>query len=163
MKKFKSFIETFKKKYIAVYFDKESTQKLRDYAINNGFDLSQGYDGSIVDINNFDFHATIFFTTSEHITPTGEYNIKPFDISISGFEFLGPNNDIPVLKVSVNDELLALRSKFELSGFKDAWPDYKPHISLSYVRDKDIKPKSLPDFKIRVNKLVVQDQKEKAA
>ncbi len=38
----------------------------------------------------------------------------------------------------------------EKKGFEDQWPEYKPHISLSYAKDSlpDIKKVKLPEFEI---------------
>ena len=42
---------------------------------------------------------------------------------------------------------------------QDAWPDYKPHISLSYSRENlpDIEHIPLPDFPLVFDKIKIAD------
>lgn len=159
MKPFKAFLKTLNKKYVCLQFDSESNKKLKEYAEANGYDLSVKFNGDKQDPSDFDFHVTIFFTTSEHDTATGEYQIKPFDVSFTGFDLFGENKDVAVLKVKVGKELSAIRNRFEMMGYKDSWGEYKPHVTLSYDKSEKNADIKLPDFTVKAVKIIIENQK----
>ena len=133
---FSVFSENVKKKFVGLYFTEESTDALRNWALMAGFDLTTKFNGSKQSVLEFDFHTTIFFTNNYVDIANGEYKIEPFTLSLSHFELLGHERNIPVLKInSDNWTLQSLRQGFEEMGFRDEWPEYKPHISLSYNWD----------------------------
>jgi 2'-5' RNA ligase len=159
MKTLKEF--TAKRKYVAVQYDKESQEKLRDWATKNGFDLSVKYNGEAQDPKEFDFHTTIFYSINEVNLRNKEQKLKPTEVFITGIKFLGENKDIPVLGVDVSGGIKYLRQHFEDLGLKDQWPSYQPHISLSYAKEaKDITNIKLPDFRPKYDKLVIEDIEE---
>lgn len=162
VKSFKQYVK--KKKFVGLKFTPESQQAMMDWAVAQGFDLKSKFDGEQQAVEDFDFHTTIFFTTSEHTTKTGTFEIPQFQLKLKSFELLGEAKNIPVIKVDTdNPDLMAIRNRFEKIGYKDAWPDYKPHISLSYKWDgtPDIKELDLPKFPIIVARLLISDQKDK--
>lgn len=158
MKTFKMFIEkkTLSRKYIAVVYDDKTHSKMRDWCIENGFDLTKKYDGSNRPAEAFEFHTTVFYAKNEINL---ENTVIPLvgEVSPVKFELLGENNDIPVLIVK-SDDLNAIRDEYGNLGIEDEWPDYKPHISLSYDRKKyDISKLKLPNFKMRYSELKIED------
>jgi len=156
MKTLKEFMS--KRKYVAVMYDDESQEKLREWAEENGFDLSVNYDGSEQEPEDFDFHTTIFFTTNEVNLQNKEVNETPTEVIISGIKFLGENEDIPVLSLSLSGGLKDIREHFERLGLEDQWPSYQPHISLSYAKNKmDTSKIKLPEFRPKFNKIVIRD------
>lgn len=147
-----------KRKYVAVQYDKESQDKLRDWATKNGFDLSVKYNGDKQDPKEFDFHTTIFYSTNEVNLKNKEQKVKPTEVTITGIKFLGEDKNIPVLSVAVSDGIKDLRQQFDDLGLEDQWPSYQPHISLSYAKTQiDTSKMKLPDFKPKYDKLTIED------
>lgn len=158
MLSFKKFVDNTSKKYVGLYFSKESNKLLLEYAQSNDFDLTKSYDGDDIKPEEFDFHTTIYFTSNKVFSENGVYKIKPIELQFDKFELLGKNKNIPVLRVKLSEELLDLRNTFTDLGFKDEWPSYKPHVSLSYNYNEKIKIKELPKFKIVANTIKIENQ-----
>ena len=74
---------------------------------------------------------------------------------------LGVNNDIPVLKIE-SPMVLRIRKHYaETYGMQDAWPEYKPHVSLSYSKNlPDMDKVKLPTFELTFNQIKVDDGAE---
>lgn len=163
MMKFTSYItESMKKKYVAVQYDEDTQIMLRNWCRKNGFSLTTKFDGTEQKEEDFDFHTTIFFTTSEHDLKNGLSDVDVSGkIKAVGFDLLGEDHDIPVLKVE-GEGLRALRKRYEDMGMKDAWPDWKPHISLSYDRQNvpDVRRIKPPTFPISFDKIKIDDATE---
>ena len=158
MKTFKEYMmEQATTKYVAVQYDEATQRKLRDWAKKNGFDLTAKYDGSPQKEEDFDFHTTIFFTTSVHdlenrmitLAPGGE--AKVVDITMLG-------DRIPVLKVE-SPMIARLRKHYEeVHGMKDQYPEYIAHVSLSYSKKlPDMSNIKLPDFPLTFNQVKIDD------
>ena len=161
MLSFSNFLDNFNKKFVGLFFTEESEEALRDWALRAGFDLTAKFDGSPQKYSDFDFHTTIFFTSSEHDTKNGMFEIQPFELKLDHFELLGVDKNIPVIKINTdNTPLMKLRQRFEDMGYKDPWPVYKPHISLSYnyTGIPDISILKLPDIKVVANRIRITDQ-----
>jgi hypothetical protein len=145
-------------KYVAVIYDADSQKKLRQWAIDAGFDLSVDYDGSQQDVKKFEFHTTIFFTTNQMKLPNRRIKMPKTSVTITGLKMLGSNKDVPVLKVSADGGIMKLRKKYEEMGMEDKWPSYVPHISVSYAKSNiDIRKIKIPDFKPTYNEIVIKD------
>ena len=156
MKTLKEFMA--KRKYVAVKYDEESQKKLRDWATKNGFDLSVKYNGDEQDPADFDFHTTIFYSTNEVNLRNQVIPKKPTEVTITGIKFLGVDNDVPVLTVSVSGGIKELRQYYEDLGLEDQWPSYQPHISLSYAKKQtDVSDMKLPDFKPKYDRVEIKD------
>lgn len=159
MKTLKEFMS--KRKYVSVQYDKESQDKLRDWATKNGFNLAVNYDGSEQDPKSFDFHTTVFYSTNESNIRNKTIKLPSTEVTIKGIKFLGENEDIPVLAIQVTDGIKELREHFEKLGLEDKWPSYQPHISLSYAKEqRDVNNIKLPDFKPKYDTLIIEDIKE---
>jgi hypothetical protein len=146
-------------KYVAVQYDAATQRKLRAWAKENGFDLTKKYDGSDQSEEDFDFHTTIFFTTSKHDIPNHKKVIAPAGTAkVVDIIMLGANNDIPVLKIE-SSMVTRLRNHYaDTYDMKDAWPEYKPHVSISYSKDlPDMKKVKLPTFELTFNEIKVDD------
>lgn len=152
MKSFSDFLaEQKESKYVAVVYDDASQKRLRDWAMESGFNLGVDFNQEKQDPKDFDFHTTVFYTTSTHDTPNQTFNAAIDDVEFIGFELLGPDKSIPVMLIQ-SPSISKLRAKFEAMGFEDRWDSFKPHISLSYDRGADysfIKDLELPEFQIR--------------
>lgn len=161
MIRFKDFMEQApSKKYVSVEYDAATQRKLREWAKENGFDLSVGYSGSKQKESDFDFHTTIFYTTTAHDIPNHE-KILPSkgSANVVGFEMFGENKNIPVLIIS-SSVINGLRKHYEETyKMQDQWPTFKPHVSVSYATDAlpDVESIKLPDFELTFNKVKVED------
>lgn len=153
---------TYCKKYVALNFTDTTSRMLRMWCIANGFDLTVKFNGDTIDPNQFDFHTTIFFSDTVHTTKPGTMTIKPFEVKVKGFDMLGVEKNVPVMLVDLDNtpELRTYRDFFERQGYKDSWPEYKPHISLSYAKDRtSLEGVELPMFQIIANTIQIEDQK----
>lgn len=146
-----------REKYIAVEYDAATQQNLRAWAQNQGFKLDVDFNGDPQSPLDFDFHTTIFFSNSKHILTNGTWHTKPSLSTATGFDLLGPDRDIPVLRVE-GQQLSWLRNHYEKKyGMTDEWGDYKAHISLSYHRNPEYKAPELPTFPLLFDRLVIKD------
>lgn len=147
------------KKYIAIYYTSSTQERLQSWSERNGFDLSVKFDGSKQDPSNFHFHTTIFYSQNEvDLQNKVIYNEKENLVIPTGFDLLGPNNDIVVLKLAYVGELKRLREYYEKLGLKDEWDSYKPHISVSYDRKpRNLNDLELPLFPLAFDRLVIED------
>lgn len=152
------------RKYIAIIYDPETQQNMRNWCNNNGFDLSVGYGGIPQDPEKFEFHTTVFYASNEidNFMEDPKYNLIERQEAIPMmFMMLGENQDVPVLKLEREGALAMLRKKYEDMGMLDKWDDYTPHISLSYAKSpRDLSELHLPDFKLCFNKVIVEDIQE---
>lgn len=159
MKTFKEY--TSARKYVAVQYDAETQKKLREWAKENGFDLTVKYDGEKQDEKKFDFHTTVFYSTNTSNIRNQTLKVKPTEVTIKGIKFLGENEDIPVLSIKLEEGIKDMRNYFERIGLEDKWPSYEPHISISYAKQKiDVSKINLPDFKPKYDMLIIEDIKE---
>lgn len=158
---FKDYVKTFKKKYVALHFTKDSEENLRSFAQDNGFDITQKFSGEKITPGKFKFHTTVFYTTSVHDTQNGKYDLPGIKLALFNFKLLGPNQNIPVLLVNPKP-LLDIRKKFEEMGYEDEWPAYQPHVTLSYNYDgtPDLKTLRIPDFAVETSHIIIEDQND---
>jgi hypothetical protein len=161
MLKFSSYLmeQTAKQKYIAVQYDSTTQRKLRDWAKENGFDLTVKYDGGSQSEEDFDFHTTIFYTETKHLMNNDSIPLVPSgDAKVVDIMMLGEYNDIPVLKIE-SSAIQSIRKHFEDEfEMKDKWDEYKPHVSLSYSKKlpdmSNVKP---PTFPLKFNRIEIND------
>jgi hypothetical protein len=128
------------RKYLEVQYDAITQGYLREFCLDNGFDLSIKFDGTRQDPEKFDFHSTVWFTETEHQLANGTFAC---DISATpvGFALFGEEENVLVMKID-SDDLVQLRNEYgEQYGMQDTWPDYQPHITVCYNWSGD-----LPDF-----------------
>lgn len=158
---FKQYLSNFNKKYVCVEFTTDTNNRLRNYCLKNGFDLSVNYEGDKQDPKDYKFHTTIFFTTTKHDDKDEVIKLNKFELIPTRLDLLGPDKDVPVLKLNMNDELNNLREIFIKKGYRDSWDNYIPHISLSYNRQQyNLSNIELPTFPIVVNELKISSPKE---
>lgn len=155
---FKSFLQDYGKKYIALQVSAGSSAKLTAWAKRLGFDLSIGFNEQ--PITKFNFHTTVFFSDNETYLRNGLFPIQAIELVPTGWKILGENT--PVLLLQKTDQLTNLRRIYENMGLYDKWPEWIPHISVSY--NWNGKPATtklgLPDFKITADSIKVENQKE---
>lgn len=149
------------KKYVAIIYDDATQDNLRKWATENGFDLGYGYSGEPKDPDDFEFHTTVFYTSNDvqHREQEPGYNlIETHDVTPIGFDLLGVEKDIPVMKIEPTGALGMLRKKYEDLGYEDQWETYIPHVSLSYARKPvDMSQLKLPSFPLTFKYVKVED------
>lgn len=156
---FKEFLEEHSKKYVCLHFDEKTNASLCEYTKKYGFDTGINYKGEKQSPESFDFHITVYHTTNRLKSPNIKESITPFNVTPNKMELLGKDRNIPVVKLEVSGELKAVRDWFTSLGFKDEWPSWKPHISLSYDKKQyDLSKIKLPDFPLTVVELTVENQ-----
>lgn len=128
------------KKYICANYDPVTQGYLRKFCEQQGFDLSYKWDGSRQDPEDFDFHTTIWFTTTEHRIKNDTYKCN-FEVRPVNFELFGENENILVMEVQ-GDGLQEIRDSYGRAyDMQDMYPTYRPHITVCYNWTD-----GLPDF-----------------
>jgi hypothetical protein len=155
-------LKTPNKKYIEVLYSPVTQGYLQEYCLDQGFDISQSFSGNPIAQDEFDFHTTVWYTTNEVVINNKTYNINIDDVKPLGFELFGDNRDILVLEID-SEQIRSIRSQLGTEySLQDQWPDYRPHITLSYkyVHD-DIPQIDLPDGEQLVGtELKIKDQRK---
>lgn len=148
------------RKYVAIVYDEESQRKLRKWCQENGFDLTKTYGGEDQSPEDFEFHTTVFYSINESPMKNEVIPLTHGEAFPVKFKLLGDEKDIPVLVIS-SPGIKDIREEFVRRGLMDKWPDYIPHISLSYVRkDYDLRGIKLPDFRMNFGHLKIEDINE---
>lgn len=150
------FVES--RKYIEIEYSPVTQGYLRQYCLDNGFDITYKHSGRRCEPEDFTFHSTIWFTTNTATIPNGERPVEIDDIMPMGFALFGEEENILVLEIQ-SERLQSLRDMFgENYDLEDEWPDYRPHISLSYRYQGELPDVALPDGnQIVADKLRVKD------
>lgn len=115
----------YKKKplFVGRKVEKESAVKLRKFAHELGLTSALPVE---------DMHMTVVFSKTEVNWHDLEADNKKIIVTLSHLEMLGQNKD--VLALNIKDyPYLNRRNKYYLdNGATSDWPDYKPHITLSW-------------------------------
>lgn len=150
-----------RKKYVAVLFNNETSMRLTRWAKKQGFDLSISYSGDAS--NDWEWHITLIYSTTEHLLPVLGVRPLPLELKVkpTDFDLFGEDKDIPVLQLE-QEPLNRFRKIYQdVYDMEDAWPEWKPHISLSYLRKKwDLSHTELPDFPLIVDRIKVENVNE---
>lgn len=148
------------KKYIELVYDDETQLRLLAYCKAHGFDLTKSFSGEEIAEEEFDFHSTIWYTTTEHDLENGTKRIEPFEVYPVGFELFGENQNVLVMTVE-SEVLTTIRRRYGLLyQMRDMWPSYRPHISFDYNYSGNVKNMMLPDFPIVANIINIKSQKQ---
>jgi hypothetical protein len=152
------------KKYVAVHYDAPTCEKLRTWAETDGLNLRTRYDGMAQDPADFAFHTTIFCTTTEHRLPNEELAITG-SARVVGLRLLGTGKNIPALELESRALKLLRRHFARTHGMKDAWPEYCPHVTVSYAKESvaDVSKVPLPDFELVIARLSITDAQDTTA
>lgn len=143
--------------------DWETQDKLREWAKGEGFDLGWSYSGWPQHSGEFDFHITIVYSENAVRIEDGVRWIDPITVAPTGYEVLGEST--PAIVIEPNERLSAIRDFFVSTfGVKPTYPDFKPHISLSYkwTGEPDVvqTAPALPDFPLVFDLLMVAQIKD---
>lgn len=145
------------KKYIEVQYDPVTQGYLREYCEENGFDLSTKFNGTKQDPEDFDFHSTVWFTTTEHRLQNQSLGCD-VSATATGFALFGEKENILVLEISSND-LTDIRNQYGTEyEMEDEWPEYRPHITLCYDWDGSLPDVPLPEEQLVAKTLNIKKQ-----
>lgn len=109
----------------------DTQEKLREWAKAEGFDLGWSFSGWPQSSYDFDFHVTLVASENEVRIEDGVRWVDPVTVEPKGYAVLGETTPALVLKPS--DTLTKMREFFIAAfGVTPTYPDFKPHISLSY-------------------------------
>jgi hypothetical protein len=133
------------KKYIEVQYSDVTQGYLREYCLDNEFDLSTRFNGDDQPVQAFDFHTTVWYTSNSVVMPNYSQDIDINDIEPKGFALFGPDENILVLEID-SEQIRSIRDKLgDEYGLEDEWPDYRAHITLSYSFSGELPTVDLPD------------------
>ena len=151
------------RKYARAVYDAQTQHELMVWCTMNGFDLGMNYEGNPIDPHEFVFHTTIIYSTNEVAFPDVKIKVRDGDVTPLGFDMLGIEKNVPVLKVK-SDLLTSYNKRFkENYGMEEYWPEFKPHVSLSYNKGRhvDVSKLALPKFKLNIDYIMVTAQNAK--
>ena len=137
----------------------DTNNGLRSWAERQGFDLGSDFDGNPRPVDKFDFHITLVASANAVFVPETQHMIEPVEASAVGFDVLGKDREVPVLKLEPSAALVAMREFFiETYGIEPTFADYKPHVSLSYAWDGEpaLEDLELPDVPLVFDQLRVK-------
>jgi len=158
MKTFKEYAITkdLTRKNVCVVYDQTTQTNLRAWCEKNNFDLTVKYKGEKQKAEDFEFHTTLIYSENKLNLENVREEISGSSTCV-GIDLLGENKDIPVIKIK-SSSLLILRAKYEKIGLKDKWPEYLPHISISYDKKQyDLSKIVLPSFDLTYDVLKIED------
>jgi hypothetical protein len=140
-----SMLMSAERKYLELEYSERSSLRLREFCQLNGFDLSVRWDGSLQDPAEFDFHTTVWYTSSEHELVNRSLPCS-IQVKPKNFALFGDENNVLVMEID-SPELIRLRERIgDQFDMVDSSPDYRPHITVCYSWDKDLPDSGLLDF-----------------
>lgn len=147
------------RKVVVLLADAPTQAALHAWATAQGFDLGASFGGERRDPAQFEFHLTLFATVGGCDLAELSTAIDPVRVEILGFALLGADADTPVLKVASDGELTLLREAWlQQAGAEPTYPDFRPHVSLSYAWDGEpvMSELEMPDFTLWFDRLEVR-------
>jgi hypothetical protein len=154
------------KKYTCVVYDKKTQELLKNWCIENGFDISVNWKGEPKE--NFEFHTSIIYSKNEVELEDSRFDFSDWHpkhrtVTPIGFKYLTNTitgkDEIPVMLIK--SEAIDSFYLYEtgVTGLIHSYDKLIPHITLSYVY-KDIKDLKLPDFDIVFDNYVIESLKD---
>lgn len=129
------YYEKYKTHFVCLNPTSRTQRRLRQYCLDNKIDISNNHKGQPIDPMKYHFHITIAYSQSPiktNIENNGQYKIEPVIVEFDGFEYLGENEDIPVMRVRSRDLNTIYDFFIDIVGYDSKFSNYKPHISLGY-------------------------------
>ena len=152
---------SYTRKYVSVIYDDSTQKDLRKWAISNNIDLTTKYSGVSQDVEDFEFHTTIYYSLNPIYMTNRVSKLLSSKAFFEGFDFLGYENDIPVMKIENIGVISQIREFFSGYGIVEEWPSFNPHISLSYARQNiNLDALTEPKFDLIFDRVVVEDIEE---
>ena len=153
-------------KIVMLHASADTQRALRGWAVAHGFDISRSHGGDVQHVEDFGFHVTVVATNNPVTLPTGEHDIAPTPVRAVGFDKLGADKDVPALALPTDGALGDMRRHFvNTYGSVPTYPEFKPHLSLSYAWSglPALDALAVPDFDLVFDRIVVSDMKPKPA
>lgn len=150
------------RKYISVSYDTESQKNLTKWALDSGLDLSVGFDVEEQKISDFDFHSTLIYSNEESDLANAEISVERSRVIPAAFGYLGPEKNVPVIMLTAEPLTAIMKHYSTTYGLTNSYPDYKPHISISYsLEPTDITKLKMPTFPIFFDVIRIENVKYK--
>lgn len=146
------------RRVMSLHADQQTQERMLAWAQDAGFDLGWNYDGWPIAEDCFRFHVTLLATENEVEVEDRWQSIGPLTVAATGFEVLGADRRVPVLRLADNAKLSAMRQFFiDAFGAVPTYPEFTPHVTLSYKWPgaPDISRLQLPTFPLTFDYLVV--------
>lgn len=145
------------RRFVSLQPDYATRTALRDWAVKAGFDLGWSHGGWPQHSDNFDFHMTVVVTTNAVNVEPQARSVNPLRTTARSLGTLGDNT--PVLLINSTETLTAIRDLFVGLGWEPTYPDFVPHVSLSYRWNGEpaLADLALPDFPITFDWLLVAE------
>lgn len=140
----------------------ETQAAMRSYCLGAGFDLTHTFGGREITDDMFDFHVTLMATKEPVFIPVTDHVIQAIEVTPTGFEVLGKDEDTPVISLDAAGALQLARDFFlDVYGAEPTFEDFKPHVSLSYnwSGSPALDEIELPSFPLLFDRLIVTEFK----
>jgi len=126
--------------YVSVKLDKKSVKELDTWATNTGIK-------NLIDPT--EYHATVIYSRKP-VPNAAEYDLKlPLDAKISNWKIFDTQQNTKALVGAIKSPALEKAHKdLKAMGASHGFPDYQPHVTLSYNYGSDEVPEKLPDIKL---------------
>lgn len=145
--------------YARLEFDQKTTGNLFDFCLEHRLGLADVDDQSTLSPADFKFHLTVIY--SKVPSPSfqeGEQDFTPHILEARTFDMFGPDEDVLVLKIKLDDVLANLNEHYKVVyGHVPAFDPFRPHITFrgSNAEDKArIRTLPVPRFELRADKLI---------
>lgn len=120
--------------FVALIPSDDTIKSLNKYCYDNKIFQTVDYNGEQL-VEPFDFHITIYYSKTDSKLIDGIYDIDPINIEPKNIKMLGPDKNILTVECKLTKELDVLKDFYNLVyGLKSDWPNFIPHISLTYDR-----------------------------
>lgn len=147
------------RKVVCLIATHDTDNWLRLWAQQQGFNLNTDYDGNPRPSDSFDFHVTLVCSANEVAVPETQHVISPITLQATGYDVLGADRRVPVMKLAATPHLLVMREFFVATyGIEPTFADYKPHVSMSYAwgGEPALDELALPDLALTFDQLRVK-------
>lgn len=146
------------RKYIEIVYSHETQINLRNWALDNGFDLTLSWGQEEREIEDFEFHTTVMYSRNESFLPNEVRTTAPSEVKPIGFKLL---DGFPIIELEFSGTLKRIFEHYVSMGLVHSYDDFIPHISISYSReDYNLKQYTLPNFPLIFDRLNVEDIEE---
>jgi 2'-5' RNA ligase len=145
--------------YARLEFDAETKGNLFDYCLENRVGLADVDNQSSLSPADFKFHLTVIYSSVTNPSfLEGEQDFKPHLLEAKAFDMFGPDEDVLVLKIKLDDVLTSLNEHYKATyGHIPVFDPFRPHITFRGSNSEDktrVKKLPVPMFDLRADKLI---------
>lgn len=152
------------RKVVVLLADAATQAAMAAWCTANGFDLGASFGGEPRDPAAFEFHLTLFATVGPSDLPDMAHGIDPIAVEPMGFDAFGAEQDTPVMLTWSSLRLEDMRAvMLDCAAADPTYPDFRPHVSLSYAWDgtPDLDSLVVPDMPLVFDRVEVRTLKDK--